>query len=62
MLAVDVLRGSIDARWNGDLDQAQSMLGVLAVLQNAQPHGPGLDDLALGAIDNFDRHAGSYSL
>ena len=57
MLAVDVLRRSVDARRDGNFDQAQAMVGVLAVFQNPYPDRPSLDELALGAIDNFDGHA-----
>ena len=57
MLAVDVLRWPVDARRNGDLDQTQAVLGVLAVFQNTEPHWPGVDDFALATIDNFDGHA-----
>jgi hypothetical protein len=57
MLAVDVLRRSVDARRNGDFEQAESVVGVLAILEDAQPHRASLDEFALGAIDNLDRHA-----
>jgi hypothetical protein len=41
---------------DGDLDETEAMVGMVAVLENAQAHGAGLDDFALGVVDDFDRH------
>ncbi len=56
VLAVHVLGRTRRRRRQRDLDDAEAMVGVGAVLEYPDREGTDGDDLALGQIDDLDRH------